>query len=170
MLTTTHLAIAVLIGLLLNLNRDEWFVAITFGVLIDADHLFAAPRYISDNGLGAIMKPSWDDASGLPWKSLFHEPVGAFFVVPLAIGWRYMTPLVFWGAHLLADELQVATLDQSAVVESVLFTGVVVAIVYVAYSRWSALSGDESFMVFLHESWAQTRQWLASVSASIRAP
>jgi len=145
-------------------------VAITFGVLIDADHLFAAPRYISDNGLGAIMRATWDDASGLPWKSLFHEPVGAFFVVPLAIGWRYMTPLLFWGTHLAADELQMATLGSSAIVESVLLSATVVVIVFLVYSRWSALNDQQSFRVFLTQSWAQVRAWLSRAKVSIRAP
>ncbi|OGS56146.1 MAG: hypothetical protein A3K60_03860 [Euryarchaeota archaeon RBG_19FT_COMBO_56_21] len=164
------MAVAVLIGLLLNLNRDEWFVAITFGVVIDADHLLAAPRYISDNGLGAIMRPSWDDASGLPWKSLFHEPVGAFFVVPLAIGWRYMVPFIFWGTHVAADELQMATLGQSAIIESVLLSVVVAGILYITYSRWSALSQEPSFQRFLTQSWAQARTWFSRLGASIRVP
>jgi hypothetical protein len=162
--------VAVLIGLLMNLNRDEWFVALTFGVLIDADHLFAAPRYISDNGLGAIMSPSWDDASGLPWKSLFHEPVGAFFVVPLAIGWRYMVPVIFWGTHVAADELQMATLGQSALVESVIIIAVCAGILYVAYSRWSALSAEPSFQLFLKQSWAQIKTWSSRLGESIRTP
>lgn len=154
----------------MNLNRDEWFVALTFGVLIDADHLFAAPRYISDNGLGAIMSPSWDDASGLPWKSLFHEPVGAFFVVPLAIGWRYMVPVIFWGTHVAADELQMATLGQSALVESVIIIAVCAGILYVAYSRWSALSAEPSFQLFLKQSWAQIKTWSSRLGESIRTP
>ena len=161
---------AVLIGLFMNLNRDEWFVALTFGVLIDADHLFAAPRYISDNGLGAIMSPSWDDASGLPWKSLFHEPVGAFFVVPLAIGWRYMVPVIFWGTHVAADELQMATLGLSALVESVIIIAVCAGILYVAYSRWSALSAEPSFQLFLKQSWAQIKTWSSRLGESIRTP
>ena len=61
MLTTTHLLVAVLIGLVLNLNRDEWFVALLFGVAIDLDHVFAAPRYISQNGWAAILRPTWSD-------------------------------------------------------------------------------------------------------------
>ena len=166
-LTTTHLLVAVLIGLLLNLNRDEWFVAITFGILIDADHLFAAPRYISDNGFGAVLSPTWDDGSGLPWKSVFHEPAGAFIVVPLAIGWRYMVPLVFWGSHVAADELQAATLKDSALVESALILATCAGILYVAYSRWSVLNPGSSFQSFLGQSWSEVRRWFSRLGESI---
>ncbi len=164
------MAIAILIGLLLNLNRDEWFVAITFGVLIDADHLFATPRYVADNGLGAILRPTWDDASGEPWKSLYHDPVGAFIVFPLAIGWRYLIPFLFWGSHLAIDEFQLATLEYSAIIESAVLVGVVGGIVYVTYSRWGALREEPSLRAFFAEIWGQTRTWFSQVRVSIRTP
>lgn len=131
-----------LIGLLLSLNRDEWFVAITFGVLLDADHLFAAPRYISDNGWAAILRPTWDDGSGLPWRSLLHYPIGFFVVAPLAVGWRYLLPLLFWSVHVGIDELQKATLSQSAAIESAVLVGACSGIFAVQYRRWAALTPD----------------------------
>jgi len=139
-LTTTHLAAAVLIGLLLDLNRDEWFVALTFGVLIDADHLFALPRYVSDNGWAAILRPTWDDGSGLPWRSLLHEPVGFFVIAPLSVGWRLLIPLLFWGVHVGMDELQMATLEHSAAVESVLLASVCSGIFAVQFRRWASVN------------------------------
>jgi len=132
----------------LGLDRDEWFVAITFGVLIDADHLFAAPRYISDNGWGAILAPTWDDGSGLPWKSAFHHPEGAFVVGYLSVGWRFFMPMLFWGSHVALDELQLATLEHSAVVETLLLAGIVSGIVLVGHSRWSALHPDEDVRAY----------------------
>lgn len=150
----------------MNLNKDEWFIAITFGVLIDADHLFAAPRYISDNGLAAILRPSWDDASGLPWKSLFHDPIGVFIVAPLSIGWRFLLPLVFWGMHVAADELQAATLDQSAIVESAMLCAVIVAIVFVTYSRWRALAPKPGLRCFFEHSWAEAKAWFSKFGSS----
>lgn len=135
--------------MLLNLNRDEWFVALTFGVIIDADHLFALPRYVSDNGAGAILAPTWDDGSGLPWKSAFHHPEGAFVVGYLAIGWRLFIPFLFWGSHLLIDEFQLATLEYSAFIESIFLSAVVGGIVILGYKRWSALEPDGDFRQYL---------------------
>ncbi len=142
-----------LLGLLLSLNRDEWFIAMTFGVLLDADHIFAAPRYISDNGWAAIIRPTWDDGSGLPWKSLLHYPIGFFVVAPLSLGWRYMLPLLFWGVHVGIDEFQSATLGYSAVVESVFFTVVCSGIFLVQYHRWVALTPDSNVVGYLSHLW-----------------
>lgn len=149
MLTTTHLLIAVMIGLVLNLNRDEWFAAITFGVFVDADHLFALPRYVSDNGLAAVLRPTWDDGSGLPWRSVFHEPMGAFVTFPLGIGWRWLTPFLFWGAHVAADELQMALLEYNTPVESALVVISGAGILYIYYSRWAEVREEASWGGFI---------------------
>lgn len=124
-------------------------MAITFGVLIDADHLFAAPRYISANGWDAILRATWDDGSGHVWRSLFHEPIGFFVVAPLAIGWRFMVPLLFWGMHVGIDWLQNVTLEYSALVESVFLFLVVGGIVNLTYTRWRALRPGSSFSEYL---------------------
>jgi len=148
-LTITHFAVAVLIGLLLNLNRDEWFVALTFGVLLDADHIFGAHRYITDNGWAAVLRPTWDDGSGLPWKSLLHYPVGFFVVAPLSVGWNFLLPLLFWGAHVGLDELQGATLDHSAAIESALLVSACAGVFAVKYHRWTALTPDGGLSGYL---------------------
>ena len=148
-LTTTHFAFAVLIGMLLNLNRDEWFAALTFGVVIDADHLFAVPRYVSDNGAAAILNPTWDDGSGLPWKSSFHHPEGAFVVGYLAFGWRLFIPFLFWGMHVAIDEFQLSTIEYSGVIESVFFSSAVGAIVALGYKRWLEVEPDGDFRHYL---------------------
>lgn len=149
MLTTTHLALALLLGLALNLDRDEWFVALTFGVVIDVDHLFAAPRYISHNGLGAILRPSWDDGSGLAWRSLFHQPVGAFVVAPLSVGWRYMVPLLFWAIHVGIDYFQAATLAYATPLEIAVFLPACAGIVFLSFRRWSESRPGTDFKQFV---------------------
>ena len=148
-LTTTHFAFAVLLGMLLNLNRNEWFVALTFGVVIDADHLFAMPRYVSDNGVAAILSPTWDDGSGLPWKSSFHHPEGAFVVGYLAIGWRLFIPFLFWGTHVAIDEFQLATIEHSGIIESVFLSAVVGGIIALGYKRWLELEPEGDFQHYL---------------------
>ena len=131
--------------MLLNLDRNEWVVALSFGVLIDADHLFAIRRYVADNGYGAILRPTWDDASGLPWKSAFHYPEGAFVVGYLSLGSRLFYPFVFWGIHLVMDDLQLATIKYSTPVEAVILASTIAGIVYIGYYRWHGLEPESSF-------------------------
>jgi len=154
--------------MVMSLDRDEWFVALTFGVLIDLDHLFAAPRYIADNGWAAILRPSWDDGSGLPWRSLFHYPVGAFVVAPLAIGWRYFVPLVFWGLHVSLDQLQNSTLEYSTPVESAILVVVCSGIVYIGYRRWGELREETGFRLFLNDVSRKIRAVLSGYGRAIR--
>lgn len=142
--------------MLLHLDREEWFVALAFGVFIDADHLFALPRYVSDNGAAAILSPTWDDGSGLPWKSSFHHPEGAFVVGYLAIGWRFLIPLLFWGTHLTIDEFQLATLQHSAIIESVFLCAVVGGVVFLGYTRWLELEPEGDFQKYL----LHVKDWL----------
>jgi len=148
-LTTTHLAVVVLFGLLINLNKNEWMVVMLFGVIVDLDHIFAAPRYIGDNGWSAVLRPTWDDGSGEPYKSLFHEPVGFFVMAPLAQGWRYLLPLLAWSSHVVLDWLQNATLAYSALVESAVLIAACAGIVAVAYSRWSEVREESTFRTYV---------------------
>ena len=149
MLTTTHIAVTILLCMILNLNQDEWFIAFTFGVVIDADHIFEAPRYISHNGWGALLNRSWDDGSGLPWKSLLHYPVGAFVVAPLSVGWRYFLPGLFWSLHLTLDYVQNATGFWSTPIEATLMTSSCLGIVWILFRNWSVEEPDGDFRGFL---------------------
>jgi hypothetical protein len=149
MLTTTHLAVTILLCLVLNLNQDEWAIALMFGVMIDADHLFGAPRYISHNGWGALLRRSWDDGTGHPWRSLLHYPVGAFVVAPLSVGWRYFLPFLFWALHLEMDYIQTATLSWSTPIEAAVMTSSCIGIVYVLHRNWSDANPDGDFRQFV---------------------
>lgn len=168
MLTTTHILAVVMIGLFLNLNKDEWFIALTFGVAIDLDHVLAAPRYISDNGVAAILRPSWDDGSGLPWRSLMHYPVAAFVVAPLSIGWRYFVPLLFWSTHLGIDYVQSATIAYSAPVEIAFMTACSAGIVFLVYRHWVDLRPDADFNQFVSYLNHSLRASLKGFRVSIR--
>lgn len=149
MLITTHIAVTILLCLALRLDREEWFVAMMFGVMIDMDHLFAAPGYVSRNGWGALLRPTWDDGSGLPWKSQLHYPVGAFVVAPLSIGWRYFIPALFWSTHLGLDYIQSAALQWSLLTETAVMTSACVGIVLVLYSSWKDARPEGDFRQFL---------------------
>jgi hypothetical protein len=141
MLTPTHLAVVIFAAMLLRLSRDEWFIALLFGVAIDIDHLFALPRFVADNGWSAILRQTWDDGSGLPWKSWFHYPVTAVVVGYVSVGWRLALPLLFWSLHLGMDGLQLMLGDLNMVFESALVMGAASGIVYLGYSDWSLMTG-----------------------------
>ena len=149
MLITTHIVVTILFCMILNLNRDEWFIALLFGVMIDADHLFGAPRYVSHDGWAALLRRSWDDGTGLPWKSQLHYPVGAFVVAPLSIGWRYFLPLLFWATHLELDYIQTATLSWSTPIEMAVMISSCFGIVFILYRNWSEAEPDGDFREFL---------------------
>ncbi len=155
-LTTTHVAVIILVGIVLRLDKNEWFAAFLLGVAIDADHLFAAPQYISSNGWGAILRPSWDDGSGMVWRSLLHEPVGAFVVAPVAIGWRFLVPLLFWSSHVFIDWFQGATIAFSAPIELAVIAASVAGIVWMLFARWRELQPEgadfRGFLAFARRS------------------
>ncbi len=131
------------------MDWNEWFVAILFGVALDLDHLFAVPGYVGRNGFGAILAPSWDDGSGAVWRSLIHYPIGSFVVIPLAVGWRFMLPLLFWASHLAIDYVQSATLAYSAIVEAAFLSVTCIAIFGLGYYRWRVAKGASGVFPFL---------------------
>jgi len=141
MLTPTHFVVFLLMARVLRLDRNEWFAALMFGVVIDADHLFALPRYVSENGWSALLRQSWDDGSGMPWRSWFHHPMAAILVGHLSLGWRFALPLSFWMVHIGMDSLQTWLGDSNTLVESALLLGSSAGLVGLAYSEWSSTSG-----------------------------
>jgi len=157
MLTPTHLLVTVLIVMLLRLNRDEVFIALMFGVVIDIDHIFALPRYVEDNGWAAVLRQSWDDGTGLPWRSWLHHPMTAIVVGHLSEGWRYLLPLPFWAVHLGMDWLQLAVSDYNTAVESAILVLSATGITYVKYSDWARHTGHTGAGPFLEHMIASTR-------------
>ena len=167
MLTTTHFAVVVLAAMLLRLNKDEWFIALLFGVVVDADHMFALPRYVSDNGWSALLRQTWDDGSGLPWKSWLHYPQSAIVVGHLSVGWRFALPLAFWAPHLGMDWLQLQAAEYNTVLESAILFASVAGIVYVGYSRWSLRTGGSGLSSYAVTLSASTRGAFAGLRAVI---
>lgn len=157
MLSVTHLTVVVLAAMFLRLNRHEWFIALMFGVVIDADHLFALPRYVGDNGWAAVLRVSWDDSSGLPWKSWFHYPLAAVVVGHLSLGWRFALPLLFWSVHLSMDWLQPAIGGYNTAVESSILALSSAGIVYLSYTDWSARTGLAGLGVYASAQMGRSR-------------
>jgi hypothetical protein len=154
MLLTTHIAVTIFFCLFLNLDRNEWFMAFVFGVMLDIDHLFGLEGYVSRNGWGAVLHQSWDDGSGMPWKSLLQRPVGAFVVVPLAAGWRYLIPLTFWTMHMGMDWLQLNTGYLSTGIEAAVFAASCLGTVALLHRNWSVAEPEGDIRDFLSMMWS----------------
>lgn len=163
MLTPTHIAVVVLVAMLLRLDKNEWFIAVLFGIVIDVDHLFALPRYVSANGWSAVLNQSWDDSSGLPWKSWFHYPMAAIVVGHLSLGWRFALPLAFWSIHLGMDGLQQVLGDLNMAVESAMLLGASAGIVFLTYSDWSLVSGRTGLRAYADHVASSSRAMLSGL-------
>ena len=106
MMFPSHLLGTVLLGLLLSrivpFQARDWVIALTFGVLIDLDHLLQIPAYIQANGLAAL-KPGEMAQWGGAWQGIMHKPVALALVgfASLAL-WSWL-PLTFWGLHMFQD-------------------------------------------------------------------
>ncbi len=143
MLATTHLLAVLLIIIVLNLDRYEALMVLTFGVFIDLDHLLAYPQYVAQAGWQNAMNPDAAMASGVAWKSIIHDPVFSVIVGPLSVGYRYMLPFVVWGLHLTMDWVQIDYLGVASPIEMALALGLLVAIVGLEYQKFRAICPDK---------------------------
>lgn len=106
MLAITHLAVSLLLIQALTLDRNDSFMALLFGVFIDADHLLGLKEYAQSKGVASVLDlDSLVQADG-QWKSLLHNPMAAALVGPMSIGSRLAVPLLFWGVHVCMDQIE----------------------------------------------------------------
>jgi hypothetical protein len=137
MLAITHLVVSLLLIQVMCLDRNDSFVAMLFGVAIDADHLLGLRQYVESNGflaafdLHSLMNP------GGQWKSVLHSPVAAFVVGPMSIASRLAVPLIFWGVHLGMDASE-DILGLFSLPEAVLMVASVAAIVGLRFRGFAA--------------------------------
>lgn len=103
MLSITHLVVSLLLIQFLNLDRNDAFIALVFGVFIDLDHLFGLKQYAETRGIAAILDFDSLMNPGGQWKSMFHSPMALGVVAPLSVGFRLAIPVLFWSVHLIMD-------------------------------------------------------------------
>ena len=120
MLSITHLVVSLFLIQLMNLDRNDAFVALVFGVFIDVDHLFGLKEYAETRGFSALFDVDSLMNPGGQWKSLFHSPIAVGMVVPMSVGSRLAVPLLFWGAHLAMDFAEDSLLGLMSAPEAVL--------------------------------------------------
>lgn len=130
MLATTHLAVALLLIMALNLNRTEALVALTFGVFIDFDHLFGLGSYVRAEGAAGIVDVSGMMSSDVQWKSVLHSPIALGLFVPMSDSFRFFIPMIFWGSHISLDYIQQNLLGIASMAEILLFTSVAIALIF----------------------------------------
>ncbi len=135
MLAVTHLVVSLLLIYVLTLDRNDSFVALMFGVLIDVDHLFGLKGYVETNGIASLTDlGSLMNADG-QWKSMLHNPVAVMVVGPVATASRIALPLLFWGVHISMDYVEDSFLGLFSVWEMALLAGSSAALLALGYWR-----------------------------------
>jgi hypothetical protein len=135
MLAITHLAVSLLLIHLLMLDRNDSFVALTFGVLIDIDHLFGLKEYIGAQGISGVLDfDSLMNADG-QWKSMLHTPAAAMVVGPVATASRLALPLLFWGLHISMDFVEDMFLGLFSGYEMLFLSASVFALLWLRYRK-----------------------------------
>lgn len=106
MMLPSHLLATLLLGLLLArvrpFRRRDWLLALSFGVLIDLDHLLQVPAYVAAHGVAAL-QPGEMLRWGGAWQGFMHDPWALSVVLGAVLAFRSALPLVFWGLHMVQD-------------------------------------------------------------------
>lgn len=142
MLGITHLLVAILLIRLFRLDKNEAFATLLFGVFIDFDHVFGMAEFVREDGIENALNIDAALTSDVQWKSLMHDPMAAFVMVPAAIGFRFFVPLLAWGGHLLMDYVQINYLGVMSIPEFI-FLGLLAAAFLYIESRDVRCSGKD---------------------------
>ena len=152
MLGFTHLVVVLLLIKLFRLDKNEAFAALLFGVFIDFDHVFGMAEFVKQDGIENALNLDAALTSDVQWKSLMHDPMAAIILVPAAIGFRFVVPLLAWGMHLVMDYVQINYLGVMSVPEFILL-GLLVAIFVYIEAREVQNAGKPITVRNLFESW-----------------
>ncbi len=101
-----HLLVTLILIKVLNLDRNQAFLAIVFGVLIDLDHLMGLPAYVISHGWPALLSVDTFMHNEIVWKSAMHGAGGFFVVLGISLVLRMYVPFMFWGLHMVMDWTQ----------------------------------------------------------------
>ena len=165
MLAITHLIVSLLLIQIFVLDRNDAFVALVFGVLIDLDHLIGLKDYAKANGIMAVF--DFDNLlnPGGHWKSVLHNPMALAIVGPLSFASRLAIPLIFWGVHVGMDLFQDGLLGQFSQIEAMLLFFASTALVTARYSKYLE-SGHQGTLSEFLGSEAKAARSIFSAKAS----
>lgn len=157
MLSITHVAVTLLLIQLMNLDRNDAFVAMLFGVFIDLDHLFGLASYTQTNGVSSLFDfHSLMDPGG-QWKSLLHSPVSVALVTPLSLASRLAIPLLFWAVHLSMDFVEQNYLGNFSPIEAGLLFLAGFWLVALRYGRFAIGKDRPTFSAYIRSELAEAR-------------
>ncbi len=106
-------------------------------------------------------------ASDVEWKSMMHQPVAFFVVMPVALLFSFATPLLSWVMHLLMDYVETYYLGLASMPEMALTVILAAILVMGELNLCRKLSGEPvTFRAFvsweLDRSLGEAKQWLPS--------
>jgi len=153
MLAITHLVVTLLLIQILVLDRNDAFVALVFGVLIDLDHLMGLKDYVESHGFKPLMHLGTLIDPGGHWKSMLHSPVAVAVVGPLSALSRLGVPLVFWGIHMIMDVVQDTYLGQFSTAEAMLLFFSSAGLIALRYSAYSARHWKATLTDYIRAEW-----------------
>lgn len=136
MLALTHVVITLLIIQILLLDRNEAFIALTFGVFIDLDHLLGLGTYAKANGIAPLFDMDTLMNPGGQWKSMLHSPMALGMVVPISYVVRMAIPVLFWGVHVSMDYLEESVLGNFSAFEAMLGALAAITLLTMRYSKY----------------------------------
>ncbi|GEM_PF-1024840 len=155
MLAITHLVVSLLLIQVLMLDRNDSFVALTFGVFIDIDHLFGLKDYVAVHGIAGLVDfDSLMNADG-QWKSMMHTPAAVMIVGPVATASRLALPLLFWGVHIMMDYAEDAFLGVFSIWEIAILCSASVALVWLGFVRHRISDPESGLAGFLRSEWTR---------------
>lgn len=107
MMLPSHVLATILLATVVGLawkrfTPTQWVLALSFGVVIDIDHLVQFPAYVAMNGTAALT-PGAMLEWGSAWQGVMHTPWALILVIPVALLYRTAIPLAFWGLHMVQD-------------------------------------------------------------------
>ena len=78
-----------------GLHGGDVALAYAFGVGVDADHAVKAPYYLKAGG--------FEKRLGYYWRSSLQEPVALLWIIPLALFFGSLVPILFFLIHVAMD-------------------------------------------------------------------
>ena len=91
-----------LLALVRPVSPREWLLAVSFGVLIDLDHVLQFPAYVATHGWSAATPAAMLEWGGA-WQGFMHTPWALALVLPACFVFTSWFPLAFWGLHMVQD-------------------------------------------------------------------
>jgi len=155
MLAITHLVVSLVLIQVLMLDRNDSFVALTFGVLIDIDHLFGLKEYVGANGVASVLDFDSLMVADGQWKSMLHTPAAVMIVGPVATASRLALPLVFWGVHITMDYIEDAFLGVFSAFEMAFLCGASITLVWLSFKTHRMSYPGRSLVGFLRHEWTR---------------